>query len=93
MTRGARQLRQARKGFEAGGAQAAAKNEVKEAQQRGYSEAQKAARAAQLATRKRNFDAAVERASYVRVVMLLCMQRGVFMILCMCRPGLRYKYI
>ena len=42
----------------------------KEAQQRGYSEAQKAARAAQLATRKRNFDAAVERASYVRVAML-----------------------
>merc|ERR1719446_1921649 len=41
-----------------------------EAQQRGLSEAQKAARAAQLATRKRNFDAAVERASYVRVVML-----------------------
>ena len=41
-----------------------------EAQQRGYSEAQKAARAAQLATRKRNFDAAVERASYVRVVTL-----------------------
>ena len=48
----------------------AARNELKEAQQRGYSEAQKAARAAQLATRKRNFDAAVERASYVRVVML-----------------------
>ena len=42
----------------------------KEAQQRGYSEAQKAARAAQLATRKRNFDAPVERASYVRVVTL-----------------------
>ena len=42
----------------------------KEAQQRGYSEAQKAARAAQLATRKQKFDAAVERASYVRVVML-----------------------
>ena len=29
----------------------------------------------------------------LRVVMLLCMQRGVFMLLCMCRPGLRYKYI
>ncbi|EOD24721.1 hypothetical protein EMIHUDRAFT_206823 [Emiliania huxleyi CCMP1516] len=42
----------------------------KEAQQRGYSEAQKTARAAQLAMRKRNFDAAVERASYVRVVTL-----------------------
>ena len=32
----------------------------KEAQQRGYSEAQKAARAAQLAMRQRNFDAAVD---------------------------------